>query len=100
MVLKKLTLSDEGLIDVQKYFTAFDDHSLDGQVLANVFRLADLVVHNPGQVLQLALGELETLPLHMVVRRVSKQFVQGDDVPRNLPLITPNFYQHTSLAVD
>lgn len=33
------------LIHVQQKVAAANDHALDGQVLSNVFRLANLVVH-------------------------------------------------------
>lgn len=44
-----VTLSDEGLTGVQQDVTALHDHPLDGQVLADVLRVAHLVVHHPGK---------------------------------------------------
>ena len=37
-----------------------------------------------GEFLEFALGELEALALHVVVRRVRQQLVNRDDVPRDL----------------
>ena len=41
------TLSDEGLAGVQQEVAALYDHPLDGQVLADVLCVADLIVHHP-----------------------------------------------------
>ena len=40
-------MSDERLAGVQEDLAALDDHALDGQVLPDVLRLADLIVHDP-----------------------------------------------------
>lgn len=46
--------------------------------------MAHLVVHLPGQVLQLHPGVLQRLFLHVVRRGVGQQLVEGDNVARNL----------------
>lgn len=38
----------------------------------------------PGQLLKFGFGELKTLALHMLVRRVGQQLMQSDDVAWNL----------------
>lgn len=43
------TLPDEGLAGVQQDVAALHNHSLDGQVLADVLRVAHLVVHHSVQ---------------------------------------------------
>lgn len=44
-----LTLSHEGLAGVKEDLTTLDDHALDGQVFPDVLRLADFIVHDPGE---------------------------------------------------
>lgn len=39
---------------------------------------------SPGQLFQLGLGVIQTVPLHVFVGRVSQQLVQGQDVPGDL----------------
>ena len=77
-------LAHEHLVDVQEDVTALDDHPLDGQVLPDVFRLADFVMHLPGQILELDPGMLQGLLFHVVGRGVGQQLVQRDDVTRDL----------------
>ncbi len=43
--LQDAALANEDLIDVQQNVTAADDDALNGEVVANVLRLAHLVVH-------------------------------------------------------
>lgn len=43
--LEDAALANEHLIDVQQNVTAADDDALNGEVVANIFRLAHLVVH-------------------------------------------------------
>lgn len=44
---KQATLSHKSLAGVQENFTAFYNHPFDGQVLPNIFGLADFIVHDP-----------------------------------------------------
>ena len=82
--LQHVALPHEDLIDVQQDVTAADDDAFDGQVLANVLRFTDFVVHLLGQLFQAALGVVQALALHVIVRRVGQQLVQRNDVPGNL----------------
>ena len=77
-------MSDKDLIDVQQDVAALDNHPLYGEVLPDVLRLWDLVMHLAGEVLQLDPGLLQRVLLHVVGRGVGQQLVQRDDVPRDL----------------
>lgn len=82
--LQDVSLSHEDLVHVQQDVTAADDDPLKCQVLADVLRLTDFVVHLLREFLQFALRVVQTPALDVIVRRVSQQFVQRNDVPGNL----------------
>ena len=44
-----LTLTNKHLVDVKENVTAFLDHRLDRQILANVFSLTHFIMHHPGK---------------------------------------------------
>ena len=82
--LQQGSLPHKHLVDVQQDVAALHDHPLYGQVLPDVLSLGDLVVHLPGEVLQLDPGLLQGVLLHVVGRGVGQQLVEGDDVARDL----------------
>lgn len=43
------TLAHKGLAGVKEDLTALGDHTLNGQVFADVLGLTDFVVHDPGE---------------------------------------------------
>lgn len=46
-MLRKLTLSDEGLTGVQQDVTALYNHPLYGQILSDVLGVTHFIVHHP-----------------------------------------------------
>ena len=82
--LQQGALPDEHLVHVQKDVAAFHNHPLYRQVLPDVLSLGHLVVHLPGEILQLDPGLLQGVLLHVVGRGVGQQLVQGDDVAGDL----------------
>ena len=82
--LQQSSLSHKHLVHVQQDVATLHDHPLYGQVLPDVLRLRDLVVHLAREVLQLDPGLLQGVLLHVVGRGVGQELVQGDDVPRDL----------------
>lgn len=41
----------------------------------------------PGQLLQFGLGIVQAVPLHVLVRRVGQEFMEGQDVPGDLQVV-------------
>lgn len=82
--LQQGSLPHEHLVHVQQDIAALHNHPLYGQVLPDVLSLGHLVVHLPGEILQLDPGLLQGVLLHVVGRGVGQELVQGDDVARDL----------------
>jgi hypothetical protein len=80
------SLANKDLVDVEENVTALNDHPLDGKVLSEILRLAHLVVHLTGKLLELGSGCFKALPFHVVVGRVGQELMESDDVAWDLLL--------------